>query len=250
MANPPLYPIPTGTQIPLNTPWQVICDAFFEAGKTGLGEVPSGEELAYGMRRLNNLMNLRQAQGLRLWLQFDLAVTLVALQNLYTMGSTGSIIMARPTRIIEGYYQDINLVNRPLLVLSRNEWDTLSTFGTNSPGSVNSYFVDKQINTMNIYFWLTPDAQAATGKAHIIIQQQQPNVVGLTDQLIFGPEWFLYLVWELAYEFSQGQPLAVQQRCQAMADKYREIVDGWDVEDASTFFQTDQRMSYQSGKFV
>jgi len=237
----------------LNTPFQLISDAYFEAGKTARGESPSSEEYAYGMRRLNNLLNLIQADGLRLWLQFDLPITLTAGQNLYTLGPTGNVPMTKPTRVIEGYFEDTtpgiaaNDVNRPLLPLSRNEWDNLSTF--NAPGSVNSYFVDKQINTLNVYMWLTPDAQAATGFVHLVIQQQQPNVIQLTDQTMLGPEWFIYMTWELAQELSQGQPIAVQKKCQDNAMRYKAVVDGFDMEDTGTMFQPDYRMTMYNGGF-
>jgi hypothetical protein len=199
---------------------------------------------------LVNLVNLRQTEGIRLWLQSDLPITLVAGQNLYTLGPTGTVVMTRPTRVIEAYYTDVNLVNRPLLVLSRNEWDNLSTFGTNTPGQISQYFVDKQIATINVYMWLTPDAVAATGQVHLIIQQQQPQPVNLVDTMVLGPEWFMYLQWALAHELSQGQPVAVQKKCEMHAQRYMEAVDNFDYEDTGTMFQPDTRMYSTTGRFT
>lgn len=244
----------------LNTPYSVICDAYTNAGYLEAGQDVGSEQLAFGMRRLNNLVNLRQAEGLRLWLQADVSVgfeptsitPLVQGQNLYTFGSTGNVVMTRPTRIIEGYYRDPNYIDRPLLQISRNEWDTLSLKAANitaQEGTINQFFIDKQIATMNMYIWLAPDSVAAQGSVHVIVQQQQPNVVGLTDTMQFGPEWFLYLGWHLAWELSQGQPLAVQSKCQVHALMYKEIIDGWDVEDASTLFQPDTRQQYVGNRF-
>jgi len=244
----------------LNTPFAVLCDAYTNAGYLEAGQDVSSEQLAYGMRRLNNLVNLRQAEGLRLWLQSDVSVgaeagslaPLVQGVNLYTFGSTGNVVTTRPTRIIEGYFRDQNFIDRPLLQISRNEWDTLSLKKAGvaaQEGTINQFFIDKQIATMNLFVWLAPDAQAVLGSVHVIVQQQQPNVVGLTDTMQFGPEWFLYLGWHLGWELSQGQPLAVQSKCQVHALMYKEIIDGWDVEDASTVFQPDTRQQYVGNRF-
>lgn len=246
----------------LNTPWRVIQDAFFNAGLIGLGDDPDSEMISIGMNRLNNLINLWQTQGLKLWLQFDLGIgagagavaPLVAGTNLYKIGPTGNVIMTRPTRVLEGYYQDTNQVNRPLLVLSRNEWDTLSVFS--QQGAINSYFVDKSagvqpagVATTNVYFWLTPDAIAAQGTAHIIVQQQQPNFISLTDTMVFPPEWFLGLGWALASELCTGQPAIIMKRCFDMSENYRIMLENFDVEDASTVFQPDQRFQYVGNSF-
>lgn len=244
----------------LNTPYAVICDAYTNAGYLETGQEPGSEQLAFGMRRLINLVNLRQAEGLRLWLQSDVSIgaesgslaPLLQGVNLYTFGSTGTVVTTRPTRIIEGYYRDSNFIDRPILQISRNEWDTLSlkkSGVTAQQGTINQFFVDKQVATMNLYLWLAPDATAVQGSVHVILQQQQPNPVSLTDTLQFGPEWFLYLGWHLAHELSQGQPLAVQQKCALHAGIYKDIIDGWDVEDASTTFQPDSRQQYTANRF-
>lgn len=237
----------------INSPHRVLQEAYFEAGLIEEGQDINGEQEARGMNRLNDLQNFIQAQGLRLWLQSDLAITLIAGQNLYTLGPTGNVVMTRPTRALEGYYRDNNGVDRPLLVLSRNDWDTLSLKVpgiTAQEGQVNSYFVDKQVATLNVYVWLTPNAQAATGTVHLVIQQQQPGMVGLTDSMVYGPEWFLYFVWAMADQLAGGQPQAVQQRCAVRAAFYKDALDGWDVEDASTVFQPDPRMQYVTNRFA
>jgi hypothetical protein len=236
----------------VNSPFRVLQHAYRNAGYLERGQDPDSEMLADGMVRLNDLLNLWQTQGLKLWLQLDLAVTLTAGQQLYTFGPTGTVVMTRPTRVLEGYYRDLNNNDRPLLMISRNEWDTLSVKTTvvGQQGSVNSFFVDKQVSTMNVYFWLCPDATAATGKAHLLLQQQQPNVVGLTDTMNFGPEWFIALAWGLAAEIATGQPQSVIDRCMTMADSYRSALENWDVEDASTTFQPDARTQYVGNRFT
>lgn len=213
----------------------------------GRGEEPNGEDYAEYMPRLNELINFEQTQGLKLWLQEDLAITPVAGTNLYSWGPTGTVVTPRPPRFLEGYYSDSNQNRRPLIVLSRNEWDTLSTLS--SQGSINSYFTDKQQNVTNLYLWLTPDATAATGTVHMLTQVPVNNLISLTDQMNFPLEWFIYLHWGLADQISTGQPQSVIARCAAMAEKYRVMLEDWDVEDAPTTFQPDSRMQCSGSMF-
>ena len=51
-----------------NTPVSIIADAYFDAGLLQEGQSPSGEQLVTGMRKLGDMINLWQTQGLKLWL--------------------------------------------------------------------------------------------------------------------------------------------------------------------------------------
>ena len=237
----------------LNTPYAVINDAYVNAGIIEEGQTLESEQLASAMRRLNNLVNILQTDGLRLWLQSDVSITPVAGQNLYTMGPGGNVAMTRPTRVIYAYYRDSTNQDYPLIPLSWNDWITLSEKVPNEPaleGAINSYLIDKQATTLNLYLWLTPDSVAATGTVHLVLQQQQSNVVQLTDTMQFPPEWFLGLGWLLANEICTGQPQAIMARCKQFAEEYREKLDNWDVEDAPTEFQVDTRYQYQGNSFT
>lgn len=232
----------------MNSPFRVIENAYFEAGKIEEGQEPSSEMYAKGMVRMNDLMSLWQTQGLRLWLQTDLAIPLIAGQGTYTIGPTGNVVMTRPTRIIEAYYVDADGTSRPVFLYSRNEWDTLSQKET--PGVINSIFVDKQVPYLIVNCWQVPDDINAEGLLHVIIQQQQPLIVQLTDNLLFGPEWFLALVWGMAEQLATGSPQAVIAKCQGKATEYRLLLEDWDVEDANTFFTPDPRLGFSSGRFT
>ena len=53
----------------------------------------------------------------------------------------------------------------------------------------------------------------------------------------------------LADELATGQPQPIMQRCEAKANQYRQALEDWDVEDASTSFAPDQRALYSSWDF-
>lgn len=231
-----------------NTPDRIISTALFEAKLLQMNDTPSPEQYAMYMPRLCDLINVWQTQGLKLWLNFDQSVTLIANQALYTFSPTGNVVMAKPLRVIDGYYLDSAGNRRPITSIGRTEYDRLSNV-TNT-GAVNTYFVDKQQTHLDVYFWLTPDAAAATGTAHVILQQQVTNFTGLTDTMNFPVEWFLALIWGLADEACGGQPQAIMNRCQQRAITYRTLLEDWDVEDADTTFQPDQRVTMYTNRFI
>ena len=229
------------------TAQRVIRMAYRDAGITQEGDEPNGEQYADGMVRLNDLANLWQTQGLKLWLINDLSVPLVAGQATYTLSPTGDVVMVKPLRVIQAYYMDTSNIRRPLNPLSWEEWTRLSQI--NQSGQLNSYFVDKQQSSLKVSFWELPDSVAATGTAHLIIQQQATQMVSLTDTTAFPMEWSMALRWGLADDLATGQPQPIMDRCEKRAKAFREALEDWDVEDAATTFTPDQRSMYGANGF-
>jgi hypothetical protein len=229
------------------TAQRIIRMAYKDAGLIQDGDEPSGEQYADGLMRLNDIANLWQTQGLKLWLNQDLGVPLVAGQGKYTIGPGGSVDMAKPLRVIEAYYLDNTGIRRPLVVLSWDDYFRLSQ--VNQIGQINSYFVNKQQLTLNLFFWNIPDANAALGTVHLLVQNQITQMVSLTDTTAFPLEWSMGLRWGLADELATGQPQAIMDRCEKRATAYRQALEDWDVEDAPTSFTPDQRALYATSSF-
>lgn len=229
----------------INTPIAIIIDAYQDAGILPEESEASPEQLAKGMRRLRDLINTWQTQGIKLWLNVDTAVPLVAGQATYTLSPTGSVVMTKPLRVLEGYYlYTATNVRRPLSVLSWNEYLALGQAGvlTSNQGPITQYFVDKQQTTLSVTFWLCPDSnEASLGVAHLLLQTQATNPISLTETMNFPEEWRMALRWGLAAELCTGQPEAIINRCEGKAQFYRNMLEDWDVEDASTKFQPDPR---------
>jgi hypothetical protein len=239
----------------INNTIGIITDAMMDAGKLRRGDEPGSEELAEYTRRLNKLVNYFMTQGCKLWLIEDLAITLLPpISNtqgvaLYTLGPAGTVVMQKPLRVISGYYLDIYGTQRPLVSMSYpDEYKRLSN--VLQPGSLNSYAVDKQQLTLNVYFWMPPDAfTAVNGTAHLMLEQSVTQFTGLTDTMNLPIEWALPLEWGLADQISSGQPALVQAKCAVNAKRYKEDLENWDVEDADTMLQPDQRQFQNTGRF-
>lgn len=218
-----------------------------DAGKLPAGEEPDSDALAENLVRLNDMVNLWQTQGLKLFLLQDISIPLVQGQGLYTVGPAQGVNMTKPLRGLQAYFLDTNNIRRPLVALAWEQWMRLSQI--TQEGAISSYFIDKQATYLNVWFWMPPAAADATGTGHILFQTQVTDYVSITDQTAFPQEWFIALRWGLADEICTGMPAAIMQRCQQRAQAYRESLENWDVEDVDTQFAPDQRMTYNQQSF-
>jgi hypothetical protein len=225
--------------IAFNTPARLIEYAMKDAGLLQQGDLPNSDQYAEYGNRLLDVINLWQTQGLKLWLQRDLSVPLVANQGTYSFMPGGDINMTKPLRVIQAYYLDASGNQRPLTPMSRDDYSRVSNkFQT---GAVNSFFADKQQLSLTISLWNVPDAVAATGTFHPVLQYQVTNFVNLYEGVEFPQEWFMGLRWGLADDICTGQPQAIMDRCMGRALTFRQMLEDWDVEDASTSFSPDVR---------
>lgn len=230
-----------------NTPIGIIQDAYFDAGLLQEGQTVNSEQVVNGMRRLTDLINLWQTQGLKLWLNVDTPVTLVSGQGTYALSPTGDVVMAKPPRVIQAIFVDSTGIRRPLIPLAWDDYMRLSQI--TQTGTINSYFVNKKQSELSVFFWLIPDATAATGTVHLLLQVQVTNFISVTETMNFPIEWRIALRWGLADELATGQPEAIMNRCQQRAATYREMLEDWDVEDTSTRFTPDPRAAFTQGSF-
>lgn len=229
------------------TAQRIIEMAYRDCGITQDTDYPTASQYSDALVRLNDLANIWQTRGLKLWLVSDVAIDLVAGKATYTLGPSADVNMARPLRVIDAYNLDTSNIRRPLIPLSWNDWTRLSQH--TQMGQLNSYFVDKQQTALNVSFWLVPDAVAATNTAHLILQTQVTQMVNLTDNVGFPIEWAMALRWGLADDLATGQPEAIMTRCERRAITFLQALEDWDVEDAPTMFTPDQRMLYSTSSF-
>lgn len=228
---------------------RIVVLAYEDAGITQEGDSPNSEQMARGMSRLNDIINLWCTQGLKLWSLIDQEVTLVASQQEYTFMPAGDVNIAKPMRILQGYVLIANSegTKRPIYPLSWDDWMKLSN--VEQEGAISQFFVDKLYDRLTVRFWLIPDSSEAANTAHLLIQQQITNFSSLTETLMFPQEWFIALRWALADDLATGQPEAIVQRCAMRAQAFRTALENWDVEDPPTQFTPDPRIGFGMGGF-
>lgn len=226
----------------------IVQAAYEDAGLCAVGSGISANQTARGLSRLEDMIQLWGTQGLKLWLQEDVAVPLVALQAAYTFMPAGDVSMVKPLAILQGAYVLNSGVRQPLTVASKDEYFRLPQY--NSYGAINTYFTQKNQTNLTVYFWSTPDvAAAANGFCSLLVRKAVANPASIAAQMAFPPEWYIALRWGLADELTTGQPDSIVTRCATRAAAYRTALEDFDVEDAPTYFQPDQRMQYGAANF-
>lgn len=226
----------------------LIQAAFEDASLCPVGATISTGQLNRGLDRLNDIINLWATQGLKLWLQQIISVPLVASQADYTFGPGGNINMTKPLAMLQGTYVYTNGQRQPLTVMSRDEYIRLSQLGVD--GAINSYVTNKGLPLLAVSFYNSPDTTAAAnGTVEMLARVSAPNVVISADSVQFPPEWYIALRWAVADEICVAQSEAIQNRCAVRAAAYREALEGFDVEDALTFFTPDSRVQMSNSSF-
>lgn len=230
-----------------NTVYGIINDAMHDAGLLGEGSDPNSEQLATNMRRLCDIINLWQTQGLKLFLQEEISVVLVEGTSQYELNPTTSTGPTKHLRVLQGLVQTPAGIRRPINAISHNEWLRLSQVSGNN-ATINSYFVDKQATSLKVNVWNAPDATEALNTAIFLVQTQAANPMNLESNVSFPQEWRIALRWGLADDICTGQPQAIMDRCAERATVYREMLEDWDVEDTATRF-TVANSPYAGGSF-
>ena len=233
------------------TIYGIINDAMHDAGYLGEGELPNSDQLNSNFRRLNDIINLWQTQGLKLFLLQDITLPLVATQYSYTFGPDlgCDVVMAKPSRVIDAYVLQPTGIRRPLIPIAWKDWNLLPQV-TGNAGIINSYMVNKQAEILGVRFWNSPDALEALNSVVLTMQVEAPNAINLEEDMNFPQEWRIALRWGLADDICTGQPQAIMERCAERAQAYRTALEDWDVEDAPTSFSPSTRNSYGvAGRF-
>jgi hypothetical protein len=233
------------------TIYGIINDAMHDAGYLEEGEVPNSEQLASNFRRLNDIINLWQTQGLKLFLLQDITLSLIADQHTYTFGPDIScdVVMAKPSRVIDAYVLSPSGIRRPLIPIAWKDWNLLPQV-TGNAGVINSYMVDKQAEILGVRFWNSPDTAEALNNVVLTMQVAAPNAINLEQNMNFPQEWRIALRWGLADDICTGQPQSIMERCAERAAVYRTALEDWDVEDAPTSFAPNTRTGYAvAGRF-
>lgn len=229
-----------------NTAYGIIKDAYKDAGFLGDGDDPNSEQLADGLRRLNDLINLWQVEGIKLFLLQELSIDLVAGQESYTVTAPTTIPPNKHLQIIQARVQTPAGTVRPINPISWDEWNRLNR---TSQGAVTGYFTDKQVSNLVVKFWNTPDTTEALNSVVLTVRTQAANPANLESDVSFPQEWRIALRWGLADDISTGQPVEIMNRCAQRAALFKEQLEGWDVEDTPTSFAPSFQNPYPTGGF-
>ena len=235
---------------------QLIAAALRKLGVLEVTDTPDATTLAVCAVSLNLLVKQFATDGLKLWKNTEIKIPLTASQTVYTLGGSGSTLMYdvqnsnalttdKPLKAIQGWYRNIQstpYIDTPCLILSKQEYNILGS--KYSTGATNSFFYDVKQTYGLLYLYLTPDLNVQTNSEfHLVVQMPMQDLNTSSDIPDFPNEWYNCLVWNLADQLAieYGVPLGYRQEIAQRALMYKEQMNDFDVDYASTFFQPDYR---------
>jgi hypothetical protein len=203
---------------------------------------------------LNVMLKQWMTDGIKLWTYTEYVLPLVVSKTSYVIGPSGPDLTAdKPLRLIQGnaltFARNISVspyIDTPMQILSRQEY--LSLGSKFSLGMTNSVYLDVQTTTSTLYVYQTPDTPTSTNyELHFTAQRPIYDITEATDTPDFPNEWMNALIWGLADQLAieNDVPLNHRQEIMARATMYKEKIEGWDTEAASTYFAPDYR--YRNG---
>ena len=228
---------------------QIILSALRKIGVVEPGDTSATIDAALVTncaQALNLMVKQWMTEGIKLWTVTEYTLPLVASQTEYTIGPSGPGLVAdRPLRLIQGVIRNIAVtpyIDTPLQILSKQEYMTLgSKFST---GIANSVYLNPGTTSASVKFFLTPDTSTATNyQAILTCQRPIYDISSASSVPDFPNEWMQALVWGLADQLSLefGLPINHRQEVMLRAEKYKDQLTSWDIENESTFFQPDAR---------
>ncbi len=228
-----------------NTAYGIIADGMVDAGLLSEGQLPNSDQLSSGLRRLCDIINFIQTQAVKVFLDQEITVTMVAGTAEYTINPTAGLVPTKHLSVLQGYVQQINS-KRVLVVASHNEYMNLPT---TDDGTVTQYYTKKLATSLSVVLWPAPDSTDAANTLVFLVRTQAPNPINLQENVTFPQEWRLPLRWLFADDICTGQPAEIMRRCSDKAEYYRDIIEGWDVEDADVTFAADISQAYPARSF-
>lgn len=228
-----------------NTAYGIIADAMVDAGFLSEGKLPNSEQLASGLRRLCDVINYIQTRGVKVFLEEEITVDLVAGTDEYEINPTAGLVPTKHSAVLRGYVQETSS-KRILVMAAHQEFMELPT---TDDGSVSQFYVKKLATSLSVVLWPAPDATDAAFDAVFLVRTQAANPINLETNISFPQEWRLPLRWLLADDICTGQPAEIMARCSKKAAEYLEVLESWDVEDGEVSFAADVSQAYPTGAF-
>lgn len=110
--------------MPNPTAQDIITGALIDIGELGQGEIPSDDDLAYGLVRLNGLVQTWSVERLSLFCVFTQIFALIANQQDYTFGPSAADFtsIGRPVLIQTAAIIPLATLRFPMNILTAKQW--------------------------------------------------------------------------------------------------------------------------------
>lgn len=200
----------------------LITDSLSILGAIGIGETPSADEAAQGLRFLNGMVESWNLERLMVYAVTRHSFPLVPSQASYTIGVGGNFNVARPTRIELAAIELVqnNNIELPLQMLTIDEWNQLALKSTTSTFPQYLFYINNYPLGV-LYFWPVP---TQINNVILWLWNQISAFTNLSDTITLPQGYWRALVHNLAVELAPqyGKPVAAETA--ALATQAKELV--------------------------
>lgn len=203
---------------------QQMCDrALRLLGAVDPEETPTAQERADALYALNSMLDAWQIEQLLVFENVDISKTLTPGTGAYTIGSGGSINVARPNSIESGYLLDAGIrydLGRPI---SERQFKSIITTLTQSDLPL-TFWYDRAypLGTVNLY----PIPSKAV-ELHLLAWQTLQSFASLSTELSLPPGYQLAiennLAVQMAPEFEREAPRSVQEMARTAKSRIKTL---------------------------
>jgi len=223
---------------------ELIENALLKIGGIGQGETPSTDQYTEGAFNLNLIVKAWEADGMPLWAIKEVGSGLIEAQANYTVGPACDIPIAhKPLKVYQAWLKDnTSLTDQPVEVISRQEYEALTS--KSAQGQPIKLFYDPRGgangSTGMMYLWPTAEAAVVTNKT-LYFSYQRPfeDFDAATDEPDFPQEWFMALLYQLAWALapSYGVPLEERKLLMIEAEKLHKDAKDFGMEEGSMYIE-------------
>lgn len=168
-------------------------------GAIGVGETPTDDESADGLKALQTMLDSWNTERLFSYYMVEETLTLSASAQSYTIGSGGDLNTTRPTHIDNSCFIRYNNIDFPLEIIEVQSWDFIPAKATQS--NIPQYmYVEYGYPLITVSFWTYPTSAGAV--AHIRSWKQLQSFTALTTVLSLPPGNERAITYSLAEEWA------------------------------------------------
>lgn len=181
------------------------------------GESVSSEDAALGLTKLRRMLRTWAVDGVRLWLTDEDVLTLAADTGSYTLDP-------RYLEIRSAFRRDASGNDTPIRVYTREEYNRLPD--KDASGAPFVVFVDRERAQATAYVYPVPSASGSF--VHLSGKRQILDVVSLSENVEFPPEWSEAIVYNLAVRLAGSFNITPADDLIALAGQTYAILQGND----------------------
>ena len=182
----------------MTTAAQLIARAYTVLGYKDPADALSGQDTAYALTVLNDLIDSWNTQSLFIYTATELVVS--ASGPAITIGPGQTINTPRPVRFPVGSFARVDGLDYGITWIDVTQYQSITLKSTTSTIPVYGYY-DGNAPTGNIFFW---PSQIIPTEYHILVETQLSSWATLTTDIFLTPGYSRALVYSLAEELAAG----------------------------------------------